>query len=47
MLSRLQNLHGSHSRVGGAKVNANHLLTRGHFSTGSDLRLERDRVDER
>ena len=37
MITKLQNLHSSHSGVGGAKVDANHLLTRGHFCAGSNL----------
>ena len=36
-ITKLQNLHSSHSGVGGAKVDANHLLTRGHFCAGSNL----------
>ena len=37
IITKLQNLHSSHSGIRGAKVDANHLLTRGHFCAGSNL----------
>ena len=37
IITKLQNLHSSHSGIRGAKVDANNLLTRGHFCAGSNL----------